>query len=141
MENKIVAWKEPLGRKEKPYAYRWVLNFGLFALRIHKWICSDDDRAMHDHPYWFFTLVLKGGYDDVTPKKHKFAGRETLRAGSIRFRRAKHIHTVQINKSPTWTLLFTGPPLRKWGFWVDGGKRWQKSSNYFKSRGHHQCDI
>lgn len=134
MEKNVVSIKEPLGNPEEPYAFRWVLNLGLFAIRVHKWICSDDDRALHDHPYWLLIIVLKGSYDDVTEE-----GREKLVRWSIRFRRAKHKHTVQLNESPTWTFLITGPPLRKWGFWVDGGKRWQKASNYFKSKGHHQC--
>lgn len=134
MEQHVVSIKEPLGNPDKPYAYRWVLNLGLFAIRVHKWLCSDDDRAMHDHPYWMLLAVLKGGYKDVTPDEV-----EILKAGAIRFRRSKHIHTVQLTESPTWTVLLTGPPLRRWGFWVDGGTRWQKAANYFKSKGHHQC--
>lgn len=41
-ERKIIAWAEPLGRPECPYARRWVLNLGVFAIRIHHWIKSDD---------------------------------------------------------------------------------------------------
>lgn len=112
---------------------RWVIDFGAFALRLHRWEASDDTRAFHDHAWWFVTLVLRGGYTDVSPD-----GRDTLRAGSVRFRPATHRHTVEVARPGTWTMLITGAPVRRWGFWVDG-KLW-KRDRYFATMGHHACD-
>lgn len=123
---------EALGLPECPYLHRWVLDFGVFALRLHRWRASDDARAFHDHPWWFLTLVLWGGYTDVSP-----SGRDRLRLGSVRFRPAHHQHTVEIHE-PTWTLLITGAPARRWGFWVDGKLR--RRDKYFATFGHHPCD-
>jgi len=111
--------------------HRWVLDFGVFAIRLHRWFSSDDARAFHDHPWWFLTLVLWGGYTDVSPE-----GRDALGVGSVRFRPAHHKHTVEISR-PTWTLLVTGPPARRWGFWIDGKLR--KRDKYFATHGHHPC--
>jgi len=33
-----------------------------FGLCVHELRRSDYDRALHDHPWWFVSLVLRGGY-------------------------------------------------------------------------------
>lgn len=124
---------EAMGLVECPYMKRWVMDFGPFAIRLHRWEKSDDDRAFHDHPWWFLTLVLRGSYVDVSP-----AGRDLLTVGCVRFRSANHRHTVEIQKPGTWTVLITGRPLRRWGFWVDG--KLLRRDKYFAVHGHHPCD-
>ena len=126
-------WNEKLGLPECPYLRRWVLDFGAFALRVHRWQGSDDQRAFHDHAWWFLTCVLKGSYVDITP-----TGADLLKRGSIRFRKAEHRHTVQILQPGTWTFLVTGPVTRRWTFYV-GSKRY-KRDKYFAEQGHHPCD-
>jgi len=142
-----LRWKEALGKPECPYAYRYVLNFGLFAIRLHHWIRSDDKRYMHDHPYWFWTLVLKGHYVDVShnaefDKPDTLFASETniehMKAGILRFRPAKHKHYVEVVIPNTWTLLLTGPAKRDWGFWVDG--KLKRPMKYFHKYGHPACD-
>ena len=132
MENRIIAWRQPLGRKECPYCYRWVLNLGLFAIRVHKWIASDDTRYMHDDPYWSVTCVLSGSYYDVTDY-----GKELMSAGTVRFRRAQHKHYVQVVSKPCWTILISGMFVRQWGFWVKN--KFMRRENYFRRYGH-ICD-
>lgn len=128
-----VRCKEPLGKEECPYAYRWVLNLGLFSLRIHHFLRSDDKRYFHDHAWWFITLVLKGSYTDVSPN-----GEDKLRSGSIRYRKANHPHYVKVSEGGCWTLLITGPMVRKWGFWVNG--KFKRPLKYFHKFGHPPCD-
>jgi hypothetical protein len=111
---------------------RWVIDFGVFALRLHRWQGSDDSRAFHDHAWWFITLLLWGAYTDVSEQ-----GDDTLTPGSIRYRPATHKHTVKILEPGTWTFLITGPVMRRWGFWVKG-KLW-KRDKYFAVNGHHPC--
>ncbi len=126
-------WNDRLGLPSCPYMIRWVADFGPFAIRIHRWLSSDDHRAFHDHPWWFLTLVLWGRYTDVSP-----AGRDRLHIGSIRFRPSSHKHTVEVEHRNTWTILITGRPSRRWGFWV--GDKLIKRDKYFATRGHHPCD-
>ena len=128
-----VSWSEPIGLDECPYMRRWVMDFGSFAIRLHRWQASDDVRAYHDHAWWFLTCVLWGSYEDVSPD-----GSDLLTVGSVRFRRASHKHTVKILRPGTWTLLLTGPTERRWGFWVKG--RLWKRDRYFANNGHHPCD-
>jgi hypothetical protein len=125
-------WNEPLGEKECPYAYRWVLNLGFFSIRMHRWIRSDDKRYFHDHPWWFWTLVLRGGYTDVTP-----SGEDVLTRGSIRFRPSHHQHYVRIPKEGALTILLCGPQSRNWGFWVKGNHL--RPLRFFSRHGHPPC--
>lgn len=126
-------WREPLGKPECPYTHRTLLNLWLFSIRVHEWHRSDDKRFMHDHPWPFVTLVLRGSYVDVSP-----AGRDRLAAGSIRFRRADHRHYVEVPPNGALTVLFTTLPVRDWGFWVKG--KFVRPLRYFGKYGHPLCD-
>jgi hypothetical protein len=130
---KFLTWGESLGRAECPYLKRWVLNLSLFSLRIHHWLSSDDDRNFHDHPWWFLTFVIRGGYTDVNP-----LGRERVGRWSVKFRPALHRHTVEVDTGGCWTILLCGPILRSWGFWVK--EKFLKANKYFYQWGHHPCN-
>lgn len=125
---------QKLGRPECKYLERWVIDFGLFAIRIHHWFSSDDQRNFHDHPFWFWTFVLKGGYTDVSPQ-----GNQRMTRGTHAFRRAEHQHTVRVDPGGCWTILLTGPEVRQWGFWVKG--KFRKRNKYFFEHGHHPCSL
>jgi hypothetical protein len=128
----VIEWGRRLGNAECPYVRRWKLEIPhLGSLRVHHWTGPDDDRAHHDHPWPFITLVIKGDYDDHSP-----AGIDRLHAGSVRFRRAEYKHYV-IPAPEAWTVLVTGPKVRSWGFWKDG--KFRKANKWFASRGHHPC--
>jgi hypothetical protein len=129
---------ESLGRPECPYLRRWAINFGWFSIRVHHWLSGDDPRAFHDHPWSFVTLVLKGSYLDISE-----SGTDVLVPGTVRFRPAAHRHTVKLVPGQhCWTIMLTGPVVRKWGFYVRGQSnkvKFKKSNKYFLEHGHHQC--
>lgn len=112
---------------------RWRIEVPRYgSVRVHHWTGPDDDRAFHDHPWWFITFVVRGGYTDRSP-----SGDEHLRAGSVRYRPALHRHTVVPDETGAWTVLITGPRTRVWGFWQDG--KFRKARRWFESKGHHPC--
>ena len=156
-----VKWGEQLGRPECPYMRRWALLLGLFSLRVHHFYRSDDDRAFHDHPWWFVTLVIKGGYTDVSycPVCKGYGGSDQathclvcsdtgtkldhLTAGSVRYRPALHQHTVRTDPGGVWTVILTGPNRRVWGFWErlpDGRRRFRKANKWVFMKGDTPCD-
>lgn len=95
-----------------PYLERWILWFG-FTLRLHRFHKGDDDRAYHDHPWWFITLPLST-YLERTP------GQDIVYVSRWRphFRPAAHQHIVQLlDQNPAWTFIITGPKTKEWGFW------------------------
>lgn len=108
-------------RDGAPYLRRWyVIPRNRFLnVYLHQFVTSDDDRAPHDHPWPFVSLILKGGYNEVTPQCTK-----RRHAGSIAFRPAKWRHRVELlpdvayeTEAPCWTLIVTGRRTRAWGFW------------------------
>ena len=114
---------------DNPYMLRWYVipRNRRLNIYVHKFMRSDDDRALHDHPWWFVSLLLRGSYAEVTERNVKI--RHT---GSIAFRPAEWRHRVALLTAPTvqtkpwaimhhpvpcWTLIITGPKSRLWGFW------------------------
>ncbi|MEO6305087.1 MAG: hypothetical protein ABIP51_18155 [Bacteroidia bacterium] len=135
-----IRWNEPLGKEGSPYAYRYVFIFFGYSIRIHKWLCSDgkvekSGPHYHNHPWWFCTFVLKGGYNDFYYKEDdEFkTGFDELTKYSFRFRKANHLHYVVPFKIGCTTLLITGRPNSKWGFWVNN--RILRPLKYFKRFG------
>ena len=99
---------------EEAYLERWIIWCG-FTLRLHKFHKGDDDRAFHDHPWWFITLPLRS-YTELTP-----LGQHRVHAWRPHFRSSRHQHIVQLEKQqPVWTLIITGLKSHEWGFWENG---------------------
>ena len=95
-----------------PYLERWILWFG-YTVRIHRFHKGDDDRAFHDHPWWFITIPIKS-YEEVRPD----GAVVKVRRFWPHFRRAKHRHIVRLlNPGSVWTLIITGRKCQEWGFW------------------------
>lgn len=149
----VVKWGQVIGNEECPYMRRWLIQNRWGTVRVHHFLSSDDDRAMHDHPWWFITFMLKGSYVDVSKCTECYDGktepmwwdcricdgtgiiRDRLRVGSIRFRRATHIHRVESTGS--WTFVISGPWQRHWGFWSKGTfQRWKA---YLADKGFAPC--
>ncbi|MCR9259817.1 MAG: hypothetical protein NXH95_08855 [Pseudomonadaceae bacterium] len=94
------------------YLERWILWCG-FTLRVHKFHKGDDDRAFHDHPWWFITLPLRD-YVETTPTQAQVR----VRRFRPYFRPAAHQHIVRLDDGkPVWTLIITGAKSQQWGFW------------------------
>lgn len=130
-------WRDPdfiIGKPGSPYMRRWwvIPRNRRFNIYLHNIVRSDDDRALHDHPWWNVSIVLRGGYWEFVPVDiEKPAGATIGRfrgPGSIVFRRATAAHRLAIGAGATcWSLFITGPNVRDWGFWCpQGWKHWQK---------------
>ena len=134
-------WNEKLGREECPYMRRWVFNFYFFSVRIHQWYRSDDKRYMHNHAFNFVTVILRGGYTDVShicAIGGKAEYHDVLTVGSIRYRKAGHTHYVGEPKHGTITLLFCGRKIQNWGFLVNG--KIMRPLRFFSRYGHPTCE-
>lgn len=111
-----------VGRVECPYMRRRILWLGWITLRYHVFLRSDEDRALHDHPWWFVTLPLDT-YWEIVPSV-SWSGvpgiLRTVRRWRPHYRPAEHRHRVLLLKSPTRTLVLTGTKTRGWGFHKDG---------------------
>jgi len=127
-------WKNPLV---------WVCQkFGI-AVRIHRIVSPDDTRHMHDHPWWFISIVLRGFYVERVPmfKRHLPSIARVMeddgatirrpepykqvirKRGSIIFKKPSERHAISnISIGGVYTLFITGPWTQKWGFYTPEGK-------------------
>ena len=97
---------------DQPYLERWIIWFG-FTLRLHKFHKGDDDRAYHDHPWWFVTVPFTTYEEDTSTW-----GVRPVKRFRPHFRPAKHQHIVRlVGTEPVWTFILTGPKSKEWGFW------------------------
>jgi hypothetical protein len=101
---------------------------GIFLHHLH---ASDEDRALHDHPWSFVTCLLTSGYYEHTPDRDGTIRRTWRRRFSVLYRPAEWQHRLELVR-PTWTLMFRWRRRRVWGFftpggwvdWVTYGKEW-----------------
>lgn len=98
--------------------------FGVYIHVIHR---PDRDRFLHDHPWSFSSVVLRGGYQEETRRNlDSFTIKKTHKAGSFHRMRLKDgYHSIRtLLRVPTWTLVFRGKRVKDWGYltpngWVD----------------------
>lgn len=116
-----------IGGHERPYLLRWFVipRNPVFNIYLHQFRRSDDDRALHDHP-WLFNAswLLSGEYLEHTIKAGGLLVQTNRRAGDWKVRWGKAPHRVELvthpdNSQPTpcWTIFITGPRVRQWGFY------------------------
>jgi hypothetical protein len=128
------------GPSGKIYLKRWWIispnaKWG-FNMYLHNFLSSDEDRALHDHPWWNISIILYGTYFEHMPKNienWKNGNREKIVKKRYPFipvyRSAETIHRIELLKNPdgteknVWTLFITGPKVRDWGFWCPFGFR------------------
>lgn len=108
-----------------------------FNVFIHKFHKSDPDDV-HDHPWPYATLILKGGYYEYVPTFNNNGEKngETKhwrKPGHFRTCSANSYHRIELDPSVTaWTLFMPGPQKREWGFLVNN--KWIHNDIYLESR-------
>ena len=108
-----------------------------FNVFLHKFLKSDPDDV-HDHPWPYATLILKGGYWEWIPH-FDTVGRKTGEyqawrgPGHFRISKANSFHRIELDPNITaWTLFMPGPKQRDWGFLVRN--KWVQWEQYLKQR-------
>lgn len=109
------------------YRY-YLLDTRWLGIYLHQLMTSDDDRAMHDHPWSFVSWLIGGGYTEHTP-----LGVRHHRRFAVLLRPASWIHRLELEQ-PTWTLVVRFRTVRLWGFFTEGG--WMD----YRSYGREFCD-
>lgn len=110
-------------------------RYGLFetthlSARVHH-ICTEDiDRVLHDHPWPFISVVLRGGYTEKLPSSFfpcfsngREKTHERIRTrGSVAYMPANGRHKISYVQPDTWTLFIYGKFVQDWGFYLPVGK-------------------
>ena len=138
----LVANKEDIVNDDSLYLRRWRL-FGYNAklpylfgrgVMIHRIVRPDADRDPHNHPWDFWSLVLKGSYiEDIYHGVYTHRGRLEFPAesitrvarkfGALDWRPAEHMHRIdKLPDGDAWTLVVVKRRTdHKWGFWTPRG--------------------
>jgi hypothetical protein len=114
-----------------------------FNIFIHKFLKSDPDDV-HDHPWPYATLILRGGYYEWIPefnsKGEKISETRHWRvAGHFRICGANSYHRIELDPNVTaWTMFMPGPQRREWGFlvnnkWIPNGQYLQHKADQYRS--------
>lgn len=123
-----------IGGRDDPYMLRWWIyrNKAGFSAYLHRFLRSDDDRALHDHPFASCSILLRGCY-----LEHLADGQVKLRKPwrpwapwRLVLRRADAAHRIElVAGEQVWTLFLCGPVVREWGFLCpQGWRHWRDFS-------------
>jgi len=150
LKNKFLAYLESKDRKvtildrvsAEPYLERYYIFLKdrqrfPFNIFLHKFLKGDPDHV-HDHPWPYATLILKGGYWEYKPVFNILGeqiGEEKYwrSPGHLRFSPATSFHRIELEPGvECWTLFMPGPQRRPWGFLVKN--EWIPNEQYLASR-------
>lgn len=119
MPCKIIKGDEGQPYLERYMVARWGKN-GEHTIFLHRFLDSDPDRGVHDHPWDSKSLILAGGYNE----------RRLINENGIEKIIVRDIKPLSINKigkndfhqiilkdkTPAWTLFYHGDRVKHWGF-------------------------
>lgn len=121
-----------------------LVTFGkVHAIRVHRIMMCDADRDLHNHPFEFWSLILRGWYKEDIPAA---GGGKLLTlsryivAGTWNKAWAGDYHRIDgVSPGGVYTLFFMGKNNDNWGFLHDG--QFVKSKEYFRLywKGEHKC--
>jgi hypothetical protein len=97
-----------------------------FRIYLHKISRSDADPCMHDHPWRFISIILRGGYREHTPM-----GSFDRKPGQVLYNPIPWLHRLELHK-PAWTIVIAGKVKRVWGFMTPTG--WEPFDVYNQKR-------
>lgn len=128
------------------YLNRWgIAHDRIGGVLLHKMEAPDPGVDLHDHPWWFVSIILWGGYTEeralvreapmfaqIKECVENGAGHpcpgttrgvvEEREWGSIKTMRLDECHTITALKRKTsWSLVIKGPRRRSWGFYLANG--------------------
>lgn len=142
---RFISWLERRGslREIRVDGNRYMDRYYLLSTRwvsiyLHRFWAPDSWRFLHDHPWSFVSVVIRGGYSELTAKRRtvkrsRYSWFDVLTprhytysrdlephiriAPAICYRRAEDVHRVESIRSvpgDTWTLFILFRRRRGW---------------------------
>jgi hypothetical protein len=129
--------KEIISKEGVVHFRRWrLIQTPWFALYLHKICQSDKDLDMHDHPWNFQSLIVKGAYREACKLAPKFdyIHLNSYYPGDVVKHQAEDAHKITLLTKEVWTLVFTSGRTRVWGYqtpqgWVDHKEYRRRKNN------------
>lgn len=109
-------------REDHPYLERYFVASALGrTIYLHRFVGTDPDEGVHNHPWNALAICLSGGYTEARltgfcPMTGWVEKLRRIRPGSFNRIRANDFHQIVSMKPGTWTLFLHGPMKHGWGF-------------------------
>lgn len=115
-----------IGKPGDPMLHRWrLIQTPWFGVYVHFIYREDLDPVPHDHPWQFWSLILRGSYEEYYRDDPRDRAGDVIRwhaRGSVHHFPLQAAHRITEVTPGTTTLCIVGRKLRVWGFYE--GKRW-----------------
>lgn len=100
--------------------YKVIPSNRLFNVFVHRIHVSDDDRALHDHPWSNVSILLDGMYLEQSIDDREG---DIRCPGDVIYRRGDEPHRLMLPFGPVLTIFVRFRSVREWGFVCEDG-RW-----------------
>ncbi len=102
---------------------RWrIIHTPWFGIYLHRWNKPDPRPTFHNHPWNFFSIILRGVYSErrlSDDKKHWILAVVKW----LNIVKRTDFHTVFEVRPGTLSLMFVGKTHEDWGYWLDDRER------------------
>lgn len=95
-----------------------IIQTPFFGLYLHRFEGPDPRPTLHDHPYPFLSIILRGGYVERRLNTHSHDVDEQHVVRRFNRMRPTDAHAIiSLLRNPTWSILLVGRRVREWGYW------------------------
>ncbi len=99
---------------------RWrIIHTPWFGIYLHKWNKPDPRPTQHNHPWSFFSVILRGEYTEKRKEPNLVWRYNVIKWLNIVPRTV--FHAVSSVTPETISLMFVGKTHEDWGYWNDLG--------------------
>ena len=124
-----------------PLMSRWrIMSTRAFGVKVHHIRRADADRWLHDHPWSFVSIRVKGTYTEMLAQRGPCGFRSTRFARNRRISRIRYDTLHQVTRTPpagVWTIVVNGPRRHPWGI-QDVTGPYRSTADTFEALAHDQ---
>lgn len=119
------------------YLDRWGVECSFGGVFLHKMNAPDPGIDLHDHPWFFCSFIVWGGYVEERSTRDRASaiaawaeGVRLEQRGAPRRRRWLSLQSTplgwahritELRRGTSWSLVLHGPKVRTWGFFLPTG--------------------
>jgi hypothetical protein len=117
--------KEIVSKEGKVHFRRYrLLATPWLNIYIHQILKSDEEAHFHDHPWNFYSFILKGGYKELS--SYAVDGWKNVHTNyylrhSLVHHKRNDAHKLTLMASCVWTLVLTYSKHKTWGYQTEAG--------------------
>lgn len=131
--NRPRGWRRLTLRHDgRSFLERRGLDLGPVGVYVHHIAGPDPGLDLHDHPWPFVSLILRGGYvEQVADTREPWLVRlRKWHRWSVHRMPFTICHRIVQAEPGTWTLIVRGRKSRTWGFYLVDEGRWTPWDHY-----------